>query len=70
MTHRICASTRRIRLTSRSGVPARVLLTMRPEWMPAFDDTVGFPRAFNAIEKRVEIPFAVPVIIDGEVRWS
>ena len=52
----------------RSGVPGRVYLTMRPEWLPLLNDPVAFPRAPHAVRNKVEVTFAVPVIINGSVQ--
>lgn len=52
----------------RSGVPGRVFLTMRPEWLPLLDDPVAFPRAPHAVQNKVEVTFAVPVIVNGSVQ--
>lgn len=41
---------------------------MRPEWLPLLNDPVAFPRAPHAVRHKVEVTFAVPVIVDGEVR--
>lgn len=52
----------------RSGVPGRVFLTMRPEWLPLLNDCVAFPRAPHAVRHKVEVTFAVPVIVNGSVQ--
>lgn len=52
----------------RSGVPGRVFLTMRPEWLPLLNDPVAFPRAPHAVRNKVEVTFAVPVIVNGSVQ--
>lgn len=62
------ARSRKFAFMPRSGVPGRVFLTRRPEWLPALDDAVAFPRAPYAVEHRLEVTFAVPVIVHGEVR--
>lgn len=59
---------KQFRFVPRAGVPGRVYLTMRPEWLPALDDAIAFPRAPHAVRHKVEVTFAVPVIIDGQVR--
>ena len=61
-------SSRRFRFVPRSGVPGRVYLTKRPEWLPALDDAVAFPRAPHAVAQKIAVTFAVPVLVDGEVR--
>lgn len=52
----------------RMGVPGRVFLTMRPEWLPCLKDKEAFPRAPHAIRHKVEVTFAVPVIVNGSVQ--
>lgn len=41
---------------------------MRPEWLPLLDDPVAFPRAPHAVQNKVEVTFAVPVIVNGSVQ--
>eukprot|EP00172_Hildenbrandia_rubra_P000532 Plantae.Rhodophyta-Hildenbrandia_rubra.ctg12734.p3 GENE.Plantae.Rhodophyta-Hildenbrandia_rubra.ctg12734~~Plantae.Rhodophyta-Hildenbrandia_rubra.ctg12734.p3 ORF type:complete len:416 (+),score=106.70 Plantae.Rhodophyta-Hildenbrandia_rubra.ctg12734:6345-7592(+) len=53
----------------REGVPGRVFLTKRPEWLPWLRDPVAFPRAPFASQYDVQVTFAVPVIIDGKVAF-
>lgn len=52
----------------RNGVPGRVFLTMRPEWLPLLNDPVAFPRAPHAVKHKVEVTFAVPVVVNGSVQ--
>lgn len=52
----------------RRGVPGRVYLTKRPEWLPWLTDPVAFPRSPHALEFGVKLTFAVPVLIEDEVR--
>lgn len=52
----------------RMGVPGRVYLTKRPEWLQWLTDPVAFPRAYHAQEHGVKLTFAVPVLVKGEVR--
>lgn len=52
----------------RSGVPGRVFLTRRPEWLPLLNDPIAFPRAPHAVYNQVEVTFAVPVIVNGSVQ--
>lgn len=59
---------RRFVFRPRSGVPGRVYLTRRPEWLPVLSDPVAFPRAPHAVDNKVEVTFAVPVIVNGSVR--
>lgn len=62
------ANSRRYVFKPRSGVPGRVFLTMRPEWLPLLNDPVAFPRAPHAVRHKVEVTFAVPVIVNGSVQ--
>ncbi len=62
------SSSRRFRFVPRSGVPGRVYLTKRPEWLPTLDDAVAFPRAPHAVAQKMAVTFAVPFLVDGEVR--
>lgn len=41
---------------------------MRPEWLPLLNDAVAFPRAPHAVRHKVEVTFAVPVIVNGSVQ--
>lgn len=52
----------------RSGVPGRVFLTMRPEWLPLLTDPIAFPRSPHAVRNNVQVTFAVPVIANGSVQ--
>ena len=52
----------------RSGVPGRVYLTMRPEWLPLLNDEIAFPRAPYAMRNKVEVTFAVPVVVNRQVQ--
>lgn len=69
--HRLKAyrvKSRKYTFAPRSGVPGRVFLTMRPEWLPLLNDPVAFPRAPHAVRNRVEVTFAVPVVVNGSVQ--
>ncbi|PXF47745.1 hypothetical protein BWQ96_02427 [Gracilariopsis chorda] len=69
--HRLKAyrvKSRKYTFAPRSGVPGRVFLTMRPEWLPLLNDPVAFPRAPHAVRNRVEVTFAVPVVVNGSVK--
>lgn len=61
-------NSRKYKFKPRSGVPGRVFLTMRPEWLPLLNDPVAFPRAPHAVRHRVQVTFAVPVIVNGSVQ--
>jgi GAF domain-containing protein len=52
----------------RTGVPGRVFLTKRPEWLPWLTDPVAFPRSPHAQRYDVKLTFAVPVVVEGVVR--
>lgn len=62
------SNSRKFVFKPRSGVPGRVFLTMRPEWLPLLNDEVAFPRAPYAVRHKVEVTFAVPVIVNGSVQ--
>ncbi|KAI0565919.1 GAF-like protein [Gracilaria domingensis] len=59
---------RKYKFPPRTGVPGRVFLTMRPEWLPLLNDPIAFPRAPHAVRNNVEVTFAVPVIVNGAVQ--
>lgn len=59
---------RRYTFLPRCGVPGRVFLTMRPEWLPLLNDPVAFPRAPHAMRNKVQVTFAVPIIVNGSVQ--
>lgn len=61
-------NSRRYVFRPRSGVPGRVFLTMRPEWLPLLNDPIAFPRAPHAVHNKVEVTFAVPVVVNGSVQ--
>ncbi|CAN8067295.1 unnamed protein product [Agarophyton chilense] len=61
------ARSRKYKFPPRCGVPGRVFLTMRPEWLPLLNDPVAFPRAPHAVRNQVQVTFAVPVIVNGAV---
>ena len=58
---------RSYRFEPRSGVPGRVVCTMRPEWLPRLDNGETFLRARLAIQGKIRICFAVPIIVCGYV---
>lgn len=62
------SNSRRYVFRPRNGVPGRVFLTMRPEWLPLLNDPVAFPRAPHAVKNRLEVTFAVPVVVNGSVQ--
>eukprot|EP00178_Gracilaria_changii_P000969 TRINITY_DN1131_c0_g2_i1.p4 TRINITY_DN1131_c0_g2~~TRINITY_DN1131_c0_g2_i1.p4 ORF type:complete len:370 (-),score=72.64 TRINITY_DN1131_c0_g2_i1:822-1931(-) len=59
---------RKFKFAPRIGVPGRVFLTRRPEWLPLLSDPVAFLRAPHAMRQGVEVTFAVPVIVNGSVQ--
>ncbi|KAI0565716.1 GAF-like protein [Gracilaria domingensis] len=59
---------RKYKFAPRTGVPGRVFLTRRPEWLPLLSDPVAFLRAPHAMRQGVEVTFAVPVIVNGSVQ--
>lgn len=59
---------RNYKFRPRCGVPGRVFLTMRPEWLPLLNDPISFPRAPHAVQNRLEVTFAVPIIVSGSVQ--
>ena len=61
------SNSRKFTFPPRYGVPGRVFLTMRPEWLPLLNDQIAFPRAPHAVRHKVEVTFAVPVIVNGSV---
>lgn len=52
----------------RSGVPGRVYLTRKPEWLPLLNDPIAFPRAPHAVHNKIQVTFAVPIIVNGSVK--
>lgn len=61
-------NSKRYSFEPRSGVPGRVFLTRRPEWLPWLTDPIAFPRSPHAQRYDVRLTFAVPVIIRNKVR--
>ncbi|CAN8067673.1 unnamed protein product [Agarophyton chilense] len=59
---------RKYNFAPRCGVPGRVFLTMRPEWLAVLSDPVAFLRAPHAMRNGVEVTFAVPIIVNGSVQ--
>lgn len=51
----------------RVDLPGRILCTMRPEWLPVFQDTDAFQRAHLTHDASLTMCFGVPIFVRGYV---